>query len=199
MPAERPCAMRPAPEAGEAVSQLTLLASRNALAHSSNYPSVNKVGAPQLGSDSLSGVSWLEDQGLWQAALYHEGSTIDRGTFETPDEAACAYDAAALVIGADHPLNFPSQEARVSSTTKQKCLSLAESLGKSSAVARSLSLYEAAQGNKEQRGPAEEGRQQKGAKNATDCLARPMEPGSLVQGFSLQEKEAVSALKASQQ
>jgi len=36
------------------------------------------------------------------------------------------------------------QEARVSATTKQECLSLARSLGKSSAVARSLSLYEAA-------------------------------------------------------
>jgi len=32
----------------------------------------------------------------------------------------------------------------VSATTKQECLSLARSLGKSSAVARSLSLYEAA-------------------------------------------------------
>ena len=36
------------------------------------------------------------------------------------------------------------QEARVSATTKQKGLSLARSLGKSSAVARSLSLYKAA-------------------------------------------------------
>lgn len=36
------------------------------------------------------------------------------------------------------------QEARVNVTTKQKCLSLARSLGKSSAVARSLSPYEAA-------------------------------------------------------
>jgi hypothetical protein len=54
-----------------------------------------------------------------------------------------------------------------------------------------------AQGNKEQRGPAEEGSQQ--GKMATDCLARSEEPSSLVQGFSLKEKEAVSALKALQQ
>ena len=43
MPAKRPSAMRPASEAGEAVSQLSLPASRKALAHSSNDPSVNKV------------------------------------------------------------------------------------------------------------------------------------------------------------
>jgi len=36
------------------------------------------------------------------------------------------------------------QEARANASTKQKCLSLARSLGKSSAVARSLSPYEAA-------------------------------------------------------
>ncbi len=36
------------------------------------------------------------------------------------------------------------QEARVSATTKQECLSLGRSLGKSSAVTRSLSPYEAA-------------------------------------------------------
>jgi len=53
-----------------------------------------------------------------------------------------------------------------------------------------------AQGNEEQRGPAEEGRQREG-KLATDCLARSKEPGSLVQGFSLEE-EAVSALTALQ-
>ena len=68
-----------------------------------------QVGAPQLGSNSLCGVSWLEDQELWQAALHHEGSSIDMGHFVTQEEAACAYDAAALVIGGDHPLNFPSQ------------------------------------------------------------------------------------------
>ena len=55
-----------------------------------------------------------------------------------------------------------------------------------------------AQGNEEQRGPAEEGKQREG-KLATDCLARSKEPGSLVQGFSLEEKEAVSALTALQQ
>ena len=47
-----------------------------------------------------------------------------------------------------HSRSFSSpicvQEARVSVTTKQKCLSLARSLAKSSAVARSLSPHEAA-------------------------------------------------------
>ncbi len=55
-----------------------------------------------------------------------------------------------------------------------------------------------AQGNKEQRGPAEEGRQHEG-KMATAYLARSKAPGSLVHGFSLEEKEAVSALTALQQ
>ena len=54
------------------------------------------------------------------------------------------------------------------------------------------------QGNEEQRGLAEEGRQHEG-KMATAYLARSQEPGSLVQGFSLEEKEAVSALTALQQ
>jgi len=59
------------------------------------------------------------------------------------------------------------------------------------------SAHDNAQGSEEQRGPAEEGRQREG-KLATDCLARSKEPGSLVQGFSLEEKEAVSALTALQ-
>ncbi|DBA71441.1 TPA: hypothetical protein ACH3X2_011239 [Trebouxia sp. C0005] len=134
MPAERPSAMRPASEVGEAASQLSFTAFKDVLAHSSNNPNVNK-------------------------------------------------------------------EARVSATTEHKCLSLARSLGKSSAAARSLSPYEAAdlpQGNQEQRGTAEKGRQHEG-KMATAYLARSKEPGSLVQGSSLEEQEAISALKAVQQ
>lgn len=47
-------------------------------------------------------------------------------------------------------------------------------------------------------GPAEEGRQHEG-KMATAYLAGSKAPGSLVHGFSLEEKEAVSALTALQQ
>ncbi len=43
MPAEGPSAMRPAPEAGEATSQLSLLPFTDALAHTSNDPTVKKA------------------------------------------------------------------------------------------------------------------------------------------------------------
>lgn len=60
------------------------------------------------------------------------------------------------------------------------------------------SAHANAQGNQEQRGTAEKGRQHEG-KMATAYLARSKEPGSLVQGSSLEEQEAISALKAVQQ
>jgi len=68
-----------------------------------------QAGASEVDPNDFCGVTWLEGKRQWQAALHHQGRTIDMGLFPTPQEAAAACDAAALVTEGHHPRNFPTQ------------------------------------------------------------------------------------------
>ena len=56
------------------------------------------------------GVSWIESEGKWRAALGCNGRQRIVGRYKTAEAAACAYDEAARINhGAYANLNFPTQ------------------------------------------------------------------------------------------
>lgn len=68
----------------------------------------NKAGWSRCG---FKGVSFLKPNKLWQARIDVKGKQIHMGYFDTPEEAARAYDEKALeLVGPFARLNFSSEQ-----------------------------------------------------------------------------------------
>lgn len=70
----------------------------------------NQNRAAQANNTSgFKGVSWQRSRGQWRASIRADGRVFHLGEYTTPEEAARAYDAAALSLhGAFARLNFPA-------------------------------------------------------------------------------------------
>ncbi|DBA87543.1 TPA: hypothetical protein ACH3X1_004571 [Trebouxia sp. C0004] len=80
-------------------------------------------------SSQYKGVSWDMLRKQWLVTVMNGRRKIEFGWYSDEEEAACAHDAAAVVIGPQAQLNFPKQTMRVSPATKQMCVDLATGLG----------------------------------------------------------------------
>ncbi|KAL0028633.1 hypothetical protein WJX79_007029 [Trebouxia sp. C0005] len=80
-------------------------------------------------SSQYQGVAWDMQQKQWRVTVMNGRRSIQFGWYSDEEEAACAHDAAAVVIGPQAQLNFPKQNLRMSAATKQMCVDLATGLG----------------------------------------------------------------------
>ena len=64
------------------------------------------AGAP---SSQYHGVTWDMLQKQWRVTVMNGTRSIQFGWYSDEEEAACAHDAAAVVIGPQAQLNFPNQ------------------------------------------------------------------------------------------
>ena len=63
---------------------------------------------PAIGSNPYKGVSWRERSQVWYACIRHEGRSYHLGQFHTAEDAARAYDKAALELSGEFALiNLP--------------------------------------------------------------------------------------------
>ncbi len=70
----------------------------------------NKV-TPSNNTSGYKGVSLHKRSGLWRASIVHEGKRNYLGYFDTPEDAAKAYDAAAHELHSEFArTNFPNGE-----------------------------------------------------------------------------------------
>ena len=60
-------------------------------------------------SSQYHGVTWDMQQKQWQVTVMTRRGSIQFGWYSDEEEAACAHDAAAVVIGPQAHLNFPTQ------------------------------------------------------------------------------------------
>ncbi len=60
-------------------------------------------------SSEYQGVTWGMLQKQWLVSVRHGRRSIQFGWYRDEEEAACAHDAAAVVIGPQAQLNFPKQ------------------------------------------------------------------------------------------
>ncbi len=60
-------------------------------------------------SSQYHGVTWDTQQKLWQVTVMTGRGSVHFGWYSDEQEAACAHDAAAVVIGPQAHLNFPTQ------------------------------------------------------------------------------------------
>jgi hypothetical protein len=59
------------------------------------------------------GVSWIANRGKWRAGIRVDGKSVNLGSFTTPEDAARAYDVAAIKkLGRLAKVNFPSTIVR---------------------------------------------------------------------------------------
>ena len=63
----------------------------------------------RLPPNQYHGVTWDMQQKQWQVTVMNGRRSIQFGWYSDEEEAACAHDAAAVVIGPQAQLNFPKQ------------------------------------------------------------------------------------------
>ena len=82
-------------------------------------------------SSQYHGVTWDMQQKQWQVTAMTGRCSIQFGWYRDEEEAACAHDAAAVVIGPQARLNFPTQvglaRARLGSVCVRLCLHMLSS------------------------------------------------------------------------
>lgn len=78
----------------------------------SNAENIRNRGKPRTNTSGFKGVRLRPDTGKWRAEIRHGKARYSLGNFATAEEAALAYDVAALQLhGAFAHLNFPSKPA----------------------------------------------------------------------------------------
>lgn len=72
-------------------------------------------------SSQYQGVAWDMQQKQWRVTVMNGRRSIQFGWYSDEEEAACAHDAAAVVIGPQAQLNFPKQVGSISAKLGSVC------------------------------------------------------------------------------